>query len=226
MAIVTTYTTDFSKWREILRSRARSKTRSPERAAAKSWIAHKGLCPNILAMFEGDSHVSSVHPECMVKPPGKGPGTRCDALGVVRKGRTSTLVTDPTLGAAFHQAMAEWWAQANSESKVDNHTVRIEGICKKLGLGEQYSPGRSLKYRFFYKAYAAVMLAEALGGDEAVLIVQSLTDASPEFPDFERFCGLLNVTPVVERLSIPIPCIGRPLRIGWTTCSASKATDS
>lgn len=226
MTTVTTYTADFREWQEILRSRACSAPCNPEQAAARSWIAHKGLCPNILDMLEADAQVSSIHPDCTVKPPGKGPRTRCDALEVAGRERTSTLVIDPTLGRAFRQTIAKWWAKSSSESSVCNHAVRIEGICEKLGLGEEYSPDGSLKYRFFYKAYAAIMLAEALGGDEAVLIVQSLTDTSPEFTDFERFCDLFSVTTDAGCLSAPISCVGVPLRVGWATCSVLGAVDS
>ena len=205
-------------WRQTVQERAKHHRSSPERDAAKYWIAHNGLDQKTLSMLGKGAKISRRYPNCKVTPPGLGGTTRCDAFIFTMNRRKRLICLEPTTGTCFSKTIEDWHAEAETQSQTKNRKYRLETMCQILGLGQNHSPSTLLKYKFFYKTYAAVKLAEKIDADEAILIVQSFSGPSPEFSDFVDFCKQFGVVPVIGKLSKPAWCGEIKLRLGWIEC--------
>ena len=205
-------------WKQTVQQRAKHHRSSPVREAAKHWLACNGLDPRILSLLGKDSLISNIYPDCSVVPPGRGRGTKCDAFAIAKNNKTSLVCIEAAKGNYFKETIKEWRASAKTQSQYDNREFRLSTMCKMLGLEQSYSPPELLKYKFFYKTYAAVKLSENVGADESILIVQSFSKPSPEFSDFLDFCKQFGIVPVIGKLSKPAWCGETKLRLGWVEC--------
>ena len=205
-------------WNEIVKERAESRSRTPRRIGAESWIAHGGPCPSIKEILGRNSNILRVHPSSVVPSPTRAGKITCDVFDIKKNNRKRALVIEPTGGTAFADTVHRWINGPVSAKKTEIRKLHVDRICEKLGL-EKCHPG-SLRYRFFSVAYATVKMAEMLEVTDAIMIVLSVRNRNSEFRHFENFCNMFEVQPTIGQLSTPVLCSSIELQFGWVRCIA------
>ena len=199
-------------WKEMLIRDDYWKPGSPVWAVAHSWSAAKGLPGEILNMLGDNSKLIDMVVDYEIDMPGHGRGSICDVVALVQVGqRTCSLVVEAVVREPFVMTIRDW--RKRGSSLTSNREFRIKRICEELGI--KYPPDDKLKYKLFHRSLAALRIAKRSNVDTAVMIIQSFSKATDGFEDFENFCDLFYIKPIVgELVQASVP--GKiQLYLGW-----------
>lgn len=146
----------------------------------------RGLPREVAEVF--DLHVATrgavllfAVPEHRVALPGGRRASQTDLWGVIRtSGGWASLAVEGKAGEPFGPTVSEWLQDASSGKQ-----ERLDALCQTLRV-ERDAVG-ALRYQLFHRAASAILEADRIGADTAVLLVQNFRPATTGWADFERF---------------------------------------
>ena len=174
----------------------------------------RGLDDRLIALLDQaealrDTRLIAAFPEHQVQLPGGARPSQTDVWAILRAtGGLVSLAVEGKAGETFGETVADWRA-----SHSDGKERRLQFLRDAIG---QTGPlDDTLRYQLFHRTASAVIEADRLGAEAAVMIVLSFAPDDRSKADFVAFASSIGVEGAPGRLARTTLKSGRQLFLGW-----------
>lgn len=216
-----------TSWRQLLADPDKHWVRGASAfETAVSWeraqATARGLPEPIAAVLDQDQEISGAEvlfalPEHKVQLEGRGRASQNDVWVLLKSPNgLISMAVEGKAGEAFGPSVRDWLVNAS-----DGKKTRLESLCRLVGA--THPPEAALRYQLFHRTASALIEADRVGAEIAVLMVQSFRSDPASFADYMAFAAALGVT-VAEGRLLQVPRVSETsLYLGWASCD--PATD-
>ena len=189
-------------------------------SAASSWESADGLPPEIrAALNSGPSELRGLDlviaiPEWEVPLPGGATTSHTDVLAVATNASGLVIIAvEAKVDEAFGPTLGEKRAEASAGQQ-----ERLAYLHQVLGLSTPLADG--IRYQLVHRLASAALTATRFHAPTAVMLVQSFSQDSRWFDDFEAFASAIG-TAAAKGSVAKVPSVQSPvLYMGW--CSGDQ----
>ena len=151
-------------------------------------------------------------PEYKVALPGGNTASQTDLFALLRgsDGATIAMAVEGKAEEAFGDNTVAGWRKDASDGK----KLRLRHLLSVLGLRDDERLG-PVRYQLLHRTASAVIEAERLNADLAVMLVHSFSPTRRWFAELQRFLALYEVSLEGDGIVRLGEYRGRPLYVGW-----------
>lgn len=205
-------------WKEGLASPTHWRAGYSAHSLAYAWHPHDGFPPSVASALASSSlgeleFVLGI-PEYKVALPGGNTASQTDLFVLARteRGAKVAIAVEGKAEEAFGDDTVEGWRREASDGK----KARLNHLLKVLEVQDDERISL-LRYQLFHRTASALMEAERLHADEALMIVHSFSPTQRWRSEFDAFVSLFEVEFDGDGIAFAGTRFGRRLHLGWVS---------
>ncbi|MBU9723824.1 MULTISPECIES: DUF6946 family protein [Bacillaceae] len=207
-------------WRCLLADREKQwKTGYSAKELAETWEGADGFPKSVKALFKGSqpqifNQLEFLYgfPEYKVSLKGRGASSQND-LYVLAKSNEElvTIMVEGKASEPFGEPVNKWLGTEPS----DGQKIRLDYLLDVLELDKASVMDK--RYQLLHRTASAIIEAEKVGADHALMLVHSFSKTSQWYYDYAAFVNLFNLSLEKNRIVGPVQINRKNLYFAWIT---------